>query len=264
MSGTGNEIKSNQVRSRLKEDLKGVSNRDSAGKRLRQEIKDRQDIKAEEKNNNKPKEKTYEAYGYNFKSKEEAEAAKDEHNAIKYLSDKIDSKDITQVYKLYNMIIDRQLFSTPVGYNYLKELQQYLYVNKDIPNDKIRPIPIKRDTEAAIAKRKERMEHRSELYTLSMESARYKDRFIKAMIVNVCLAIVIIGMIIILATSSNPTIIDYEVKLQNKYAQWQEELQSEEASIKARENSITSNATAATTSANAANTTNTTARPNNS
>ena len=38
---------------------------------------------------------------------------------------------------LYNKIIDRQLFYTSIGLNYLKNLQQFLYNSPDIPDDKI-------------------------------------------------------------------------------------------------------------------------------
>ena len=52
------------------------------------------------------KEKSYVVGGYNFKTQEEAEMAKDEMAAIKYLSSKTDSKDPKQVFILYNKIIN--------------------------------------------------------------------------------------------------------------------------------------------------------------
>ena len=114
------------------------------------------------------KEKGFVVGGYTFKTKQEAQEAKDEMNAIKYLSGKTDSKDPKQVYVLYNKIIDRQLFYTSIGLNYLKNLQQFLYNSPDIPDDKIKPIPVKSETQAAIDRRRERNEHRSELHTLSI------------------------------------------------------------------------------------------------
>ena len=95
------------------------------------------------------KEKGFVVGGYTFKTKQEAQEAKDEMNAIKYLSGKTDSKDPKQVYVLYNKIIDRQLFYTSIGLNYLKNLQQFLYNSPDIPDDKIKPIPVKSETQAA-------------------------------------------------------------------------------------------------------------------
>ena len=52
------------------------------------------------------------------------------------------------------------------------------------------------------------------------------------------LVAVIAFMIIITLTSKNPNIIDYENKLQNKYSTWQEELESQEESIKEREEEL--------------------------
>ena len=157
--------------------------------------------------------------GYEFTSKEDAQIAKDELNAIKYVSSKTNSKDPKQVYSLYNKIIERKLFSTQIGMNYLKSLQTFLYKSSEIPNDKIQPIPINTDTQDEINIRRERSEFKSELRDLSIKVARYKNNFTRVMIINVILVIIIVAMFIILNTSSNPNIINYEVNLQNKYAQ---------------------------------------------
>lgn len=176
--------------------------------------------------------------GYEFATKEEAQLAKDELNAIKYLSQKTNSKDPKQVYSLYNKIIERKLFSTHVGMNYLKNLQTFLYKSDEIPNDKIQPIPINAETQGEINIRRERSEFKSELRDMSVKVAKYKNNFTRVMIINVVLIIIIIAMFVILNTSSNHNIINYEVNIQNKYSQWQEQLQSQEESLNARENAL--------------------------
>lgn len=178
--------------------------------------------------------------GYTFKTKQEAQEAKDEMNAIKYLSGKTDSKDPRQVYVLYNKIIDRQLFYTSIGLNYLKGLQQFLYNSPEIPDDKIKPIPVKSETQAAIDRRRERNEHRSELHTLSIQVAKYKNNFVKIMILNIFLVIAVIAMFLILKTSSNSNVVNYEVNLQNKYSSWQTELESQETKLKEKEKELNS------------------------
>lgn len=188
---------------------------------------------AEEKENGK-----FMVGGYEFATKEEAQLAKDELNAIKYLSQKTNSKDPKQVYSLYNKIIERKLFSTHVGMNYLKNLQTFLYKSDEIPNDKIQPIPINSETQGEINIRRERSEFKSELRDMSVKVAKYKNNFTRVMIINVVLIIIIIAMFVILNTSSNPNIINYEVNIQNKYSQWQEQLQSQEESLNARENAL--------------------------
>lgn len=177
--------------------------------------------------------------GYEFNTKEDAQLAKDELNAIKYVSAKTNTKDPKQVYNLYNKIIERKLFSTQIGMNYLKQLQTFLYKSSEIPNDKIQPIPINADTQEALDKRKEQIEFKSELRNLSIQVAKYRNNFIRAMVLNIILVIVIIAMFVILKTSSNPNILNYEVTIQNRYAQWQQELQSEEESLKARSRNLT-------------------------
>lgn len=188
---------------------------------------------AEEKENGK-----FMVGGYEFATKDEAQLAKDELNAIKYLSQKTNSKDPKQVYSLYNKIIERKLFSTHVGMNYLKNLQTFLYKSDEIPNDKIQPIPINAETQGEINIRRERSEFKSELRDMSVKVAKYKNNFTRVMIINVVLIIIIIAMFVILNTSSNPNIINYEVNIQNKYSQWQEQLQSQEESLNARENAL--------------------------
>ena len=188
---------------------------------------------AEEKENGK-----FMVGGYEFATKEEAQLAKDELNAIKYLSQKTNSKDPKQVYSLYNKIIERKLFSTHVGMNYLKNLQTFLYKSDEIPNDKIQPIPINAENKREINIRRKRSEFKSELRDMSVKVAKYKNNFTRVMIINVVLIIIIIAMFVILNTSSNPNIINYEVNIQNKYSQWQEQLQSQEESLNARENAL--------------------------
>ena len=51
-------------------------------------------------------------------------------------------------------------------------------------------------------------------------------------IINIALVIAVIAMAVIMSTSQTPTIINYENKIQDKYAGWEEELQSREARIK--------------------------------
>lgn len=177
-------------------------------------------------------EENFTVAGYTFTTKEAADDARNEMNAIRYVSSKTDRKDPKQIYILYNTMLDKELFKTPVGLDYLKDLQQYLYNNKDIPNDKIRPIPINSELQSMLTDKTEMTKTRSRLVGLTKERNKYKDRFIRMVIINIALVIVVIAMAVIMATSQTPTIINYENKIQDKYAGWEEELQSREAQVK--------------------------------
>lgn len=176
--------------------------------------------------------------GYYFRTKETALEAQNELNAIKYVSMKTDLKDPKQVYLLYNKLLEKELFKTIVGIGYLKKLQDFLYVSDEIPNDKIQLISVDYELQELLKGRREITRNKSVINKLKKEKKKYNDMFIKAIIVNVVLVAVIAFMIIITLTSKNPNIIDYENKLQNKYSTWQEELESQEESIKEREEEL--------------------------
>ncbi len=176
--------------------------------------------------------------GYYFRTKETALEAQNELNAIKYVSMKTDLKDPKQVYLLYNKLLEKELFKTIVGIGYLKKLQDFLYVSDEIPNDKIQPISVDYELQELLKGRREITRNKSVINKLKKQKKKYNDMFIKAIIVNVVLVAVIAFMIIITLTSKNPNIIDYENKLQNKYSTWQEELESQEESIKEREEEL--------------------------
>lgn len=194
-------------------------------------VNDNKNGKSAEKSENE----SYTVGGYTFKSKEAAEEAKNEMNAIKYVSSKTNTKEPKQVYLLYNKLLDKELFKTLIGMNYLKDLQQFLYMSDEIPNDRIRPIPINYELKEVLDGKREITGNKSLIRKLEKERDGYRDKYIKSVIVNVVLAAAIIVMIVISMTSSNPNIIDYERKLQDKYATWQEQLEQQEESLKARE-----------------------------
>lgn len=173
--------------------------------------------------------------GYTYETKEGAAKAKEEIEAIKYLSSKADYKDIKQVYKLYNAILDKQLFKTQVGMDYLKKLQQHLYKSKDIPDDMIRPIPVNIGQEDDSDDKRSILLQKGTINALKRSVAKYKGYYTKLLFTNIALVIIIIIMLIMAATNSNPTVLNYETKLQDKYSSWEEDLKSREAAVKKRE-----------------------------
>ena len=56
--------------------------------------------------------------------------------------------------------------------------------------------------------------------------------------ISVILAVSVIGMFIVASTSDSPTIINYENKLIDKYAAWEQELDEREAALKEREQTV--------------------------
>ncbi len=182
----------------------------------------------------------YVVSGYTFLDEKQAMAARDEISAIKYVSGKTNTSDPAQVYVLYNKIIDKKLFRTPVGMDYLKELQRILYVSKEIPNDRIRPIPVEPQLQEALEERQAARDSRDRIRELERKCQRNQERFVRAMIVNIFLVVAVIAMVLIALSSSNPNIIDYENKLIDKYEDWNTQLKSKEEQLNELEKELES------------------------
>lgn len=67
---------------------------------------------------------------------------------------------------------------------------------------------------------------------------RYKKLSRLLLIACITMLLIIIGMFVINATSQNPTILNYEEKIINKYASWEEELDAREQELNEREQKL--------------------------
>ena len=57
-------------------------------------------------------------------------------------------------------------------------------------------------------------------------------------IVNMVLVVLVVSMFYISTTSSNPNILNYERAIQNRYATWEEELESREQVVRVKEKEL--------------------------
>ena len=67
--------------------------------------------------------------GFQFGSEKDAKQAKSEELKIQMLEEKMDYKNPQMVMMVYKKAIDDRIFKTPVGYDYLKQLQKRLKEN---------------------------------------------------------------------------------------------------------------------------------------
>ncbi len=191
--------------------------------------------------------------GYSFDTEIQAEKARKELEGVRYIREKLDMDNPEAVLTVYNRILREKMFSTPVGYAYLRELQEYLYACPQIDNEYVHAIDFepalqnarqndaesirlkkekvrlnkKEEKERQRARRKEQAKDKD-----ARSAARFKGMFITSLIFNFALVIAIIGMMVIMNMSDSPTIINYENKLIDKYESWQEELTDRENRIK--------------------------------
>lgn len=163
--------------------------------------------------------------GFSFQSEEEYKAALKEQKAIAYLKQQISGKNATEILRIYTQLIDQKLFHTVVGYAFLHDLYTALLRQKSIQNNSIPLIYTeKKETAKPVVEEKKKP-------VASASSSQVK--ILRIMVV--ALLVLVVGMFGITLTSTSPTILDYETKLQNKYASWEQELTQREAAVSQRE-----------------------------
>ena len=184
--------------------------------------------------------------GYLFSNDEDADIARDELNKIQYISDKL-TDDPEAVLKVYNKMLESKIFITPVGIEYLRQLQEYLLKSTEISDDRIADVPVLISYQEALNYKNVEQayeELKNELKTVrpkqeeESDSSKLKRRYKFSIITIVVLSIVIIAMFVIALNSNTPNIINYRTELENEYAEWAQELSDKEAELRLRENSL--------------------------
>ena len=171
---------------------------------------------------------------FQFETKEEYEQALQEKKGISYLNAQLDANNIEKVYQLYMELVDKKIFITVVGIEYLKKLRGILLRDSRFSSDKLRPIRIT-TVNKQVKNRVEKYissKYETEVRQQKKEKEGIRNKLNTSIIINVVLAIILIAMFFISKSSSNPTIIDYERKLQDKYASWESDLKEKEQELK--------------------------------
>lgn len=168
--------------------------------------------------------------GYSFTDENMAKQARTEAEGVQYVKARTDMSKPDQVFNVYHKLLQQRMFQTPVGYEYLKELQEYLKTIPGIRNEDIRPIPVAdnlvvRDTRGI-----------SERWSRRVEKEQNKLRM--SVVANFAFVVSILLMFLITATSGQTTILNYEKKIQDKYAQWEQQLTQREKAIREEEQEL--------------------------
>ena len=176
------------------------------------------------------------ANGFNFISAEDAGLAETEGKKADYFRKKVNKKDIKGLLAVYNKILDEKVFQTPVGWEYLRELQENLRT-AGAGEESIRPIPLfvsfahknSGETDNHIVKQRIR--------PAAQKRQRIKPLWVSVLL-NVLLVILVLSMFAITLQSDNPNILNYQKALTTQYAQWEQELSEREQALREREQAV--------------------------
>ena len=171
--------------------------------------------------------------GFAFYSEKDAKLAEQERQKIAYLDKRIDHTDLESVLAIYKKALDDRVFRTPVGLEYLRELQGELKAEQDILGEEIPPIPLWTNF-ADI--RKKTAPARRRIQPVPEDNRNTLLRL--SLIMNIVMVIAIIAMFVITLNSDQPNVLNYERNLQDKYATWEQELTQREQTVREKEREL--------------------------
>lgn len=211
--------------------------------------------------------------GITFTTTEEYLQAKKELAGIAYVKENNDMSNDQTVLALYNKFVQKDVFHTQIGYEFLKGLQERLMRSENVDKSQIAKLPIrdfgdedekdnlyikqdKKSTEKNVKqtapkpapKKKAAKPETKKKPIMYLEAERVakpaselevvRSKYKWSVFLNVLLVIVIIIMAYITLNSDHVNILNYETKLQDKYASWAQELQEKEDALNKLRNEL--------------------------
>ncbi len=173
--------------------------------------------------------------GYFFGSYDDANQAKRELKNAQYLEERVNSMNAKQLKAVYDKMLDEKMFSTPVGWEYLKYVQERLKA-EGISENEIRPIPLYA-TFTSSSKDNNEYSHIAKMHIKNNRAVvpRLKNQLKTSVLVNIALIVLVIVMFVITLNSSNPNILNYKQAITDEYASWEQELTERENALKEKE-----------------------------
>lgn len=176
--------------------------------------------------------------GFKFYTEKDASLARIEKQKIEYMEARMDYSVPESIRYVYERAIQERLFKTPVGLQYLKQLQSYLLSQPQIAPESVPEIPLYIAFDGEL---RERTNPARTRVNPSKKKDKDKTKYTISVILNVLLVFAIVAMFYISISSEQPNIFNYERVLQDKYANWEQELTEREQGIREKELELKNN-----------------------
>lgn len=180
--------------------------------------------------------KGIEAEGYLFVNATDAVLAEKERKQIEYLEKKLDYQKPEQILVILQKLIEERTFKTPVGMMYLKRLQDYLKNHKTIEKERIPAIPVDYVCDKSVPDT--RVELKSVRAAVHKREELKKSNYKISIILNLILIIGMIAMFWMATRSETPNMINYRNALENRYAEWEQDLTEREQTVREKEQNL--------------------------
>ena len=172
----------------------------------------------------------YAVDGYVFETEQEYNDALNEKRGVDYMRSRTNMNNIASVQEIYEKVLEKSIFKTPIGYNFMRELQDILVKSSLVDSDEIKNIKVDKSADKKVLESNKQLKDK-----LKNVEVEYKNRFFNSVVLNVALIILIILIIAITNNSKNANVLNYKNRLDAEYtskendlAAWEEELEERE------------------------------------
>lgn len=173
----------------------------------------------------------YVVLGYEFDNKASADAAKNEMEMISKIKSQGNMNNYKIALSVYNKLIEQNLFKTQIGFEFMRTLQKELLAVKDIDKSEIKAIKISDEKDSAKKPDQKTTEYSKSIDKNKKIAQKYKDMFMKSLIVNIVFAIVIAAMFLIVKYSDRFDDQAHRERIENEYISWEKDLKERESFI---------------------------------
>lgn len=170
--------------------------------------------------------------GYRFGTEADKEEALLEIEKATYFEQRLSGRNAENILMVYDKMLDEKIFVTPVGWEYLKYLQERLE-DEGVEKDRIRPIPMYQTFyHTDIEKTQNKGIARERIQPSSKKKWTAAEKFRLSMLANVFLCILVLILFVITLKGENANALNYRQAIVNEYASWEQELSEREQALK--------------------------------
>lgn len=176
----------------------------------------------------------WEVGGFQFGSERDVELARTEQEKIAYLEKRIQYDHPESVLSVYNKAVENRIFQTPVGFQFLQKL--YDFLAREGLGEQAQSIPLYQVY--SYDPKEELRRHTAKRRVQPSQYRELRSRLRKSVILNLLLLLMVAAMFVITLTGDHPNVLNYERALTNRYAGWEQELTERERVVREKERAL--------------------------
>ena len=173
--------------------------------------------------------------GFRFLNTTDAEKAQVDVNKIAYIDAHASYSSAAAMRAIYEKAIENRIFSTPVGWTFLKQIRDRL-LKTGVPEDELPSIPMSVSfTHEPMAMTSVVAKERAEEEMRRAAANKRGPGFVVSIAMNIILAVLVVVIFYVASISDSDNILNYKRNVTNRYSTWEQELREREQNLRKKE-----------------------------